>query len=78
MYRYDWHKRLKKEMISRLSVYMSYQRDTFNFTYQILTREKISVVVNFLSQVIFVFLFFCGMVMHANEVETKEKKNDLR
>ena len=30
------------------------------------------VVVNFLSQVIFFFLFL-GMVMYANEVETKEK-----
>ena len=31
------------------------------------------VVVNFLSQVIFVFLFCLGMVMYANEVETKGK-----
>ena len=31
------------------------------------------VVVNFLSQVIFVFLLFLRMVMYANEVETKEK-----
>ena len=32
------------------------------------------VVVNLLSQVIFVFLLFlCTMVMFANEVETKEK-----
>ena len=31
------------------------------------------VVVNFLSQVIFVFLLFLGMVMYANEIETKEK-----
>ena len=30
-------------------------------------------VVNFSSQVIFVFLSFWGMVMYANEVETKEK-----
>ena len=29
------------------------------------------VVVNFLSQVIFVFLLFLGMVMYANEFETK-------
>ena len=34
---------------------------------------KIYVVVNFSSQVIFVFLLFWGMVMYANEVETKEK-----
>ena len=33
----------------------------------------IYVVVNFLSQVIFVFLLILGMVMYANEVETKEK-----
>ena len=32
-----------------------------------------SIVVNFLSQVIFVFLLFFGMIMYANEVETKEK-----
>ena len=32
------------------------------------------VVVNFLFQVIFVFLLFCGMVIYANEVETKEKE----
>ena len=31
------------------------------------------VAVNFLSQVIFIFLLFLGMVMNANEVETKEK-----
>ena len=29
------------------------------------------VVVNFLSQIIFVFLLLLGMVMYANEVETK-------
>ena len=32
------------------------------------------VVVNSLSQVIFLFLLFFGMAMHANEVETKEKQ----
>ena len=31
------------------------------------------VVVNVLSQVIFVFLLFFDVVMYANEVETKEK-----
>ena len=35
--------------------------------------SDVLVVVNFLSQVIFVFLLFLGMVMYANEVETKEK-----
>ena len=34
---------------------------------------KCSIVVNFLSQVIFVFLLFLGMLMYANEDETKEK-----
>ena len=33
----------------------------------------IYVVVNFLSRVFFVFLLFLGMLMYANEVETKEK-----
>ena len=32
-----------------------------------------NVVVNFLSLVIFVFLLFLGMLMYANEVETKGK-----
>ena len=36
------------------------------------TRD-LDVVVNFLSQVIFVFLLFLGMVMYADEAETKEK-----
>ena len=31
------------------------------------------VVVNFLFQVIFIFLLFLGMVIYANKVETKEK-----
>ena len=34
---------------------------------------EVDVVVNFLSQVIFVFLLFWSMIMYANEVETKEK-----
>ena len=34
---------------------------------------NVYVVVNFLFQVIFVFLLFWGMVIYANEVETKEK-----
>ena len=39
---------------------------------------SIYVVVNFLSQVIFLFLLFLGMLMYANGVETKEKKIYLR
>ena len=34
----------------------------------------INVVVNFLSQLIFIFLLFWGMVMYAYEFETKEKQ----
>ena len=36
-------------------------------------KTRVYVVVNFLSQVIFIFLLFLGMVIYANEVETKEK-----
>ena len=32
------------------------------------------VVVNFLSQLIFIFLLFWGMVMYADEFQTKEKQ----
>ena len=35
--------------------------------------QHIYVAVKFLSQVIFLFLLFLGMVMYANQVETKEK-----
>ena len=35
---------------------------------------RVHVLVNFLSQVIFAFLLFLGLVIYANEVETKEKK----
>ena len=36
------------------------------------------VVVNYLSQVIFVFHSFLGMVMYANEVETKRNKRERK
>ena len=39
---------------------------------------NIYVVVNFSSQVIFVFLLFLGMVMYANEVEQRKNENYLR
>ena len=45
--------------------------DTFLHVNQM--KMYIYVVVKFLIQVIFVFLLFFGMVMYANEVETKEK-----
>ena len=53
--------------------------DFFSFAAIIKTKlnHNIYVVVNFLSQVIFVFLLFLGMVMYANEVETKDKQNHL-
>ena len=35
---------------------------------------KMFMLVNFFSRVIFVFLLFLGIVMSANEVETKEVK----
>ena len=40
----------------------------------LLSSDNIYVVVNFFSQVIFLFLLFLGMVMYAYEVETKEKE----
>ena len=46
------------------------------FSYQawiIIENFKIYVVVNFLCQLIFTFPSFLGMIMYANEFETKEK-----
>ena len=46
------------------------------FSHAFFSRNKDSsvyVVVNFVSQVIFIFLLFSDMVMYANVVETKEK-----
>ena len=37
------------------------------------TKSLIDVAVNFLSRVIFAFLLFLVIVVHANKVETKEK-----
>ena len=49
-------------------------KPSFTCRYSIAFPEnEVPVVVNFLSQVIFVFLLFLGMVMYANEIETKEK-----
>ena len=36
--------------------------------------DSVYVVVNFLSQLIFIFPLFLGMVMYANDFETKEKQ----
>ena len=46
---------------------MEWTKETFS------TPDNVDVVVNFLSQVIFAFLLFLGMVIYANEVKTKEK-----
>ena len=48
-----------------------YQSIVFDF-FLILPNHE-DVVVNFLSQVIFLFLLFLGMLMYANGIETKEK-----
>ena len=45
---------------------------TFNVWWRLGPSVYMYVVVNFLSQVIFVFLLFLGMVMYVDEVETKE------
>ena len=53
-----------------------------NSDYLILSREfafcrfinHVYVVVNFLSQIIFIFLLFWDMVMYADEFQTKEKQ----
>ena len=44
------------------------------FIFNVISVYVISVYVvgNFLSQLIFIFLLFLGMVMYANEFETKE------
>ena len=47
--------------------------DKTAFRRELLNFFGVDVVVSFLSQVIFVFLLFLGMVMYANEIETKEK-----
>ena len=39
----------------------------------LIKKSVVYVVVNFLSQVIFIFPLFLGMVMYANEFKTKEK-----
>ena len=44
------------------------------FKYFVETTSCVYVVVNFLSQLVFIFVLFWGMVMYANEFETKEKQ----
>ena len=41
--------------------------------YMFISVSIVYVVVNFLSRIIFVFLFWLGMVMSANKVETKDR-----
>ena len=40
-------------------------------------RHETTVVVNFLSQIIFVFLLFLSIAMYANEVAKTEEKSKL-
>ena len=54
----------KKEGVTRVK---------FSFLF-LLKVANVYVVVNFLSQLIFIFLLFWGIVMYANEFETKEKQ----
>ena len=44
------------------------------FAVLLLNQPSVYVAVNFLFQLIFVFPLFLGMVMYANEFETKEKQ----
>ena len=50
----------------------------FSPTTYVFIYVHVYVVVNFSSQVIFAFLLFLGMAMHANEVKTKEKLPEMK
>ena len=50
--------------VNHIYIYIYIQKSDIN---------QIYVVVNFLSQLIFIFLLFWGMVMYADEFQTKEK-----
>ena len=60
----------KKAGVTRVKLYTV---GLFSFLF-LLKVANVYVVVNFLSQLIFIFLLFWGMVMYANEFETKEKQ----
>ena len=62
-----------KVFLPRLIVNFLDQGRFKKFNLNLIFACNIYVVVNFLSQVIFVFLLFLGMVMYANKIETKEK-----
>ena len=53
---------------------MSLKQKEIKFEPRIKLNHNIYVVVNFLSQLIFIFLLFWGMVMYADEFQTKEKQ----
>ena len=59
--------------LDRITSNLSGKAKKKKFNCIILQWSNIHVVVNFLTQVIFVSLLFLGMLMYANEVETKEK-----
>ena len=59
---------------SYLAPYWLISRNTITFHKYFWCSQFCEFHSNFLSQVIFVFLLFLGMVIYANEVETKEKE----
>ena len=65
---FSLHQRSLKLLVSGLAFFLNSKQYSRNSS-----PCYIYVVVDFLSQVIFVFLLFLGIIMYANEVETKEK-----
>ena len=63
------HQRSLKLLVSGLAFFFKFE----TIFSKLFFNCYIYVVVDFLSQVIFVFLLFLGIIMYANEVETKEK-----
>ena len=61
----------------KLSAHQSIKCECKTYKYDlnliVVVKGYMYVVVNFLSQVIIVSLLFLGMLMYANEVETKEE-----
>ena len=66
---FSLHQRSLKLLVSGLAFFFKFQ----TIFSKLFFNCYIYVVVDFLSQVIFVFLLFLGIIMYANEVETKEK-----
>ena len=60
-------------LVAIVTVVTIYSRRSSCSSYMVFSLE-VYVVVNFLAQIMFVFLLFLGMVMYANEVATKGKE----